>query len=201
MRAKCLVEGCENKSSARGHCNIHYQRLIRGVPMDGNPQKSVMQRIMEKVDKKENGCWMWTGAKSGGPPEYGYIAIKNGKRIKATRVHRLMWEIKHQQKIPAGMNILHDCDEPLCVNPDHLTLGTHRDNMHDMISKNRSRHPCGEANHSVLSEKQVLRMKELNRSGYPFTLLSQFYAVHPTTVKNICTGKNWKHLIETKEEL
>lgn len=80
-------------------------------------------------------CWIWTGKPGSG----GYGRINrggcNGRNVRA---HRASWEI-HYGKIPDGMWVLHTCDNPLCVRPDHLFLGTHTDNMHDCIRKNRHR--------------------------------------------------------------
>lgn len=91
----------------------------------------------------EDECWIWLGKDlSGGPNHpniipYGRFSIYvNGKQ---TRVyaHRAAWEIANRQYIPKGMIICHRCDTPLCVNPAHLFLGTHKDNTADMTKKNR----------------------------------------------------------------
>lgn len=89
-----------------------------------------VESFWSKVDKSPGGCWVWTGAYGSG----GRGAIKfNGKRRSAPR---LSWEI-NRGPIPDGLCVLHRCDNPAYVNPSHLWLGTHQQNMQDMIAKGR----------------------------------------------------------------
>jgi hypothetical protein len=100
------------------------------------------QRLMAKVVKvKTSTCWIWTGAviKNGLP--YGQIRVGSRPKRKMVLCHRLSYEL-HHGPIPPGMDVLHSCDNPRCVNPDHLSLGTHQQNMADMSSKMRGR-PAG----------------------------------------------------------
>lgn len=76
------------------------------------------------------GCWLWTGAMQHG---YGKVRIL----MKEVRAHRASWEM-HKGPIPEGMNVLHRCDTPMCVNPDHLFLGSQQDNMADKKQKQRN---------------------------------------------------------------
>ncbi|KKN16791.1 hypothetical protein LCGC14_0972530, partial [marine sediment metagenome] len=86
-------------------------------------------RFWGKV-KKTNSCWMWVATLHAG---YGYVGL-NGKDYSA---HRISWEI-HFGKIPEGMLVLHKCDNPPCVNPKHLWIGTRKQNTQDMIKKGRA---------------------------------------------------------------
>jgi hypothetical protein len=106
--------------------------------MEGNPKPSLEDRIMANVTIAPNGCWIWTGAKSGAPPNhlYGYICV-NGR---SQAVHRVLWEISNGVNL-GKLHLLHKCDNPLCVNPAHMFPGTHQDNMDDMIAKGRYRNP------------------------------------------------------------
>jgi len=190
----CVVIGCDNKHSAKGFCNIHYQRLIRGVPLEGNERKSVEERIMGKVSKEANGCWFWTGAKSGGDGreqyKYGYININGNAR----RVHRVLYSIL-KSEIPDGLHLLHKCDTPICVNPDHMFIGTAKDNVDDMIQKGRSAHPCGELNHSKLKASDVIKIRKMYSSGeHSYKNLSGTFHVAPSTIGNIVNRKKWKHI-------
>lgn len=91
----------------------------------------MIDRFMEKVSPEPNtGCWLWSGSSC--DKGYGMFNL-NGKTVRA---HRLSYEI-HNGKIAEGMHILHKCDNPCCVNPEHLSVGTNHDNVKDKLSKRR----------------------------------------------------------------
>lgn len=86
-------------------------------------------RMWSRVDKTGD-CWVWTGATVHNG--YGTISVNN----RLVRTHRLAYELTHGP-IPAGMKVLHTCDNPPCCRPDHLFLGTDKDNVHDAVDKGR----------------------------------------------------------------
>jgi len=92
-------------------------------------RKTVAERFWDKVDKTGE-CWLWTGARR---RAYGYVGNGKGKVVDA---QRLAWEITFGE-IPEGLYVLHKCDNPQCVRPSHLFLGTARDNTLDMVAKGR----------------------------------------------------------------
>jgi hypothetical protein len=97
------------------------------MPRKGNTTPLAM-RFWPKVQKSD-GCWLWTGARSG---EYGSVYVGGGTQ----HAHRAAYELTYG-RVAAGVEVCHTCDTPLCVRPDHLFLGTHSENMQDMVSKGR----------------------------------------------------------------
>lgn len=97
-------------------------------------EKSLIDRFWSFVTKGD-GCWVWSGSKN--PKGYGQIQKgRRGAGMRPLLSHRVSWEI-HFGSIPNGMKVLHHCDNPSCVRPDHLFLGTDADNTADMIKKER----------------------------------------------------------------
>jgi hypothetical protein len=96
--------------------------------------KTLAERFWEKVDRQAEGCWNWKAAKQHNG--YGYLHAGGGKTRKPARAHRVSWEL-HNGPIPEGLWVLHKCDNPSCVRPDHLFLGDRVDNMNDAAAKGR----------------------------------------------------------------
>jgi hypothetical protein len=96
--------------------------------------KPKADRFWSKVKKTET-CWLWTGACKGGKWPYGILGTPV-KGAAPESAHRVSWEL-HYGPIPAEMKVLHRCDNPPCVNPEHLFLGTMKDNTQDMLQKRR----------------------------------------------------------------
>lgn len=99
---------------------------------EGHLERTLSERFWQKVAKQDDGCWVWQGARAG----HGYGTLKRGERGLTKLAHRISWEL-HFGAIPDGMCVCHHCDEPPCVNPDHLFLGTVKDNVGDMLEKGR----------------------------------------------------------------
>jgi len=130
-----------------------------------------------------SGCWLWTGSTKTGT--YGAFSVKNFPRF----AHRVSWEL-HRGDIPEGMFVCHSCDTPACVNPDHLFLGTHRDNMKDM--RRKSRFPHGEQHpNSKLTEDQVIAIRDDNRSH---VTIAGDYGVHQVHISRIKRGVRWERV-------
>lgn len=143
-------------------------------------------RFWAKVDRKgPDDCWQWLGAlfqDSG----YGQFRIPANN----LRAHRVCWEISYGAQIPQGMHICHTCDNPPCVNPGHLFVGTNNENVADKIQKGRQ--PIGTAHgQSKLTNDQI---KVIRASTKTWTELMREFGVCRSTIWRVVRRVNWKHL-------
>lgn len=147
-----------------------------------------MKSVQERFDDKwspvpEAGCWLWEGdALSSG---YGRMKL-NGEQVRA---HRVSYDL-HKGPIPEGMHILHKCDTPACVNPDHLWAGTHAENMADRAAKGR-----GVRGASVCTAKlnDESAMEVYQAAGSQRAIAKEF-GISQFAVHQIKTKKTWKHI-------
>ena len=148
-----------------------------------------MKRFWEKVDKSGD-CWVWTGRLR--PDGYARVGYKGGRCL----VHRLSW-ILHYGEIQDGMDVLHTCDNPPCVNPNHLFLGTHLENMQDRDSKGRGKIPrISGSRHwnSSLHEGDVRVIRDLHANGCMQKHICEFLGIASGVVSEIVNRKAWKHV-------
>lgn len=143
--------------------------------------------------QKTNSCWNWTaGRLTRKYPAKAYGCFRVGGAMLGA--HRVSWVI-HNGAIPESMSILHKCDNPGCVNPAHLFLGTQRDNVQDMENKRRGRHPKGSAaGLAKLNETQVVGIKIRINSGESLYQIAESYAVTDCCIRDIAKGRTWKHI-------
>ncbi len=139
----------------------------------------IASRLKYVVDEK-TGCHLWTRAKSA--LGYGVLTVN----YKVCLAHRVAYELKNGP-IPEGVCVLHSCDTPACMNPDHMFLGSMRENSLDMVQKDR----CGT---SKLTVAQVKEIREKYSNGGNQRLLGLEYNVCRMTINNICRRKNWTHV-------
>jgi len=150
--------------------------------------RPLKQRFWEKV-RKSAGCWIWTGCKD--RKGYGHIGI--GSKLRSVAAHRISYKFAYGD-FDQSLFVLHKCDNTSCVNPKHLFLGTHQDNMRDMVAKGRQvQGNYGEkANGSKLTNKDAKRIRELYFSGKEIqTVLAKMYSVHQRTVWRIIHNKSY----------
>lgn len=132
-------------------------------------------------------CKLWKGALS----SYGYGCLeRDGKSLLA---HRVAWDESNGRKVPDGMLVMHSCDRPRCVNPEHLKLGTHADNQADKVAKGRQ--AKGEKNgRAVLRRGDVVDILERDRRGQAMGPIAREYGVDRMTVRKIIRGVTWKEV-------
>jgi hypothetical protein len=153
----------------------------------GGPMLSpdVAERFSRNIQPDNRGCWIWTGTRD--RLGYGRFGL-NGRQPGA---HRISWEL-HRGDIPSGMNVCHQCDVPNCVNPDHLFLGTQKDNLHDCSVKGRT--PRGEKQgRSKLKTADVLEIRRLAGMTSQRSIALRF-GVSQSTVCDIIAGRKWCHV-------
>jgi hypothetical protein len=155
-------------------------------------------RFWKHVDKTSE-CWMWTGTHT--TDGYGLVRVQSPKRTNLV-AHRVAWELTYGP-IPASRHVLHRCDNPPCVRPDHLFLGDNAANVADRVSKGRSRGARGERNHKAkLTIEQVREIRVAYipapighpRKGDPprsISILAERYGVTRSTIYHIVRGWNW----------
>lgn len=161
--------------------------------MRKNSRTPVEQRFWQYVNKT-NDCWLWTGATR----HFGYGVINmGGHNGHAERAHRLSW-IMHNGEIPKDLCVCHKCDNPSCVNPNHLFLGTRADNNHDMQKKGRCdtvKRPKGEqSGNAKLKTEQVLQIRDRYSNGETLSALAKEYPVSVQTIFRIVNRTIWKHI-------
>lgn len=151
--------------------------------MRGDPPKV---RFMRLVSQEPNtGCWLWLGSAT----RYGRFWFNSKK---PTSAHRAAW-ILFRGAIPDGLSVCHKCDMPPCANPDHLFLGTHRENMLDAGRKGRLSVQLGERHHHAkLSLDQVREIRAL-RGQFTARELGVQFGVSACQISAVQTGRAWRH--------
>lgn len=133
------------------------------------------------VPVPESGCWIWEGylTKDG----YGQITISD----KGHRTHRVAWELVNGP-IPHGMLVCHRCDTPTCINPNHLFIGSHSDNLRDAMNKGRKQPP---PNPGKLTAEQVV---EIRNASEKQSVIAKKYGIVQQMVSSIKLRQTWKHV-------
>jgi DNA-binding XRE family transcriptional regulator len=150
-------------------------------------------RFLARIDKTSSrcGCWEWMGPKNA----YGYGILTSGRTARFA-AHRFSFVYHKGSDLPDGLEVMHACDNPGCVNPAHLHIGTHADNMADCARKGRARPPRlpGESNpRAKLTYDQVAEIRLIFRSGSATQAdLARRFGVSKSAVQFIVSGQHWK---------
>lgn len=149
---------------------------------------TILERLQAGLVELDTGCIVWTKATS----HFGYGRISRGSRgCGYAATHRVAWELANGRAVPAGMYVLHRCDNPPCCNADHLFLGTLSDNTQDMISKGRARGwiPRGEHHPSArLTDDDIAEMRRLAPLLNNYAEIARRFGVSKQHARNVCRG-------------
>jgi hypothetical protein len=152
---------------------------------NGGPARPLEERFWEKVDiRGEDECWEWLASLN----QDGYGSFRS------TLAHIVSWKLANGE-IEKGLYVCHKCDNPACVNPKHLFLGTQNDNMKDMVAKGRGSDKHGENNPKAkLSESDVYDIYRLHNAGFKKSEIAKKYKVSETAISYVLSGKSWSRL-------
>ncbi len=195
----CSIEGCGNKHRGLGFCEKHYTRylkyndpyIISIRPSYTFNDCQTLDELFEVAVEKltESGCWIWMGRLD----KYGYGAINwNGKEYKA---HRLSYQ-HFEGEIPLNHGICHKCDNPSCVNPTHLFVGTQLDNVRDMHAKKRANKAFGEnSSKAILTEANVREIRLMIQQNFTNVEIARKFNISAEAICGIKANRNWRHVI------
>ena len=187
---------CDRNAYSRGLCLMYYKRVWRHGSVESlkkvpNVGFSLEDRLhFHGWVVKDSGCWEFSGRRDSAG--YGRLDFDN----RDASAHRTAYQI-WVGPIPAEMIVMHSCDNPPCINPAHLSVGTHQDNMDDMTGKGRASRRSGESNpFSKLTESQAIEV--LAYTDRPLKYFAEKFNVSISTISKIRTGKNWSYLSEDR---
>lgn len=194
---KCSVDNCDRAVHCRGWCKRHYEiwrrhgdanHQTRAFHGRGRNGESVSDRLLRKSRLTESGCREWTGWRDDGG--YGRVAV--GRTMRPA--HVVAWEQYTGRKVPDGMVVRHHCDNPPCIEPSHLIIGSQAQNVADMFERGRCDRTGEKNNSAKLTAAAVQAIRAKHAVGQPVSSLSREYGISESQVKNIITRKQWKEV-------
>lgn len=187
----CSVPYCDVRCYGHGLCHKHYKAFLR----HGDPTKVVQKQhhgltLKARFDvytKRKPGCWEWIGYRD--PNGYGRMDVGDRPML----AHRVSYLV-HYGSIPDGMAVLHKCDEPKCVNPEHLFLGTQADNVRDMHAKGRARKRALRGSEHGMAKLDGKKVRAIRAWQGPLKVIAERYGITAATACDVRKRKTWKHI-------
>ena len=182
-----LIPSRDKSRKKRTYVNGHFWRgRSRAGQRTPVPAPERFWKHVQKTDE----CWVWIGGCHA--DGYGSFGASRGHAIRA---HQYSWQL-HNGPVPDGLCVLHICDNPPCVRPDQLFLGTKLDNARDREAKGRGRQPKGEAHHNAkLTQEAVLAIRARRAQGEFCRIIAADYNVTTGLVSQIARREAWKHVL------
>lgn len=193
--ARCRVANHRGQTTWLCDCDCggtreaRLSRLRSGEMKTCGCHRDPFRRVMENSTVEPSGCRVFNGTRD----VKGYGVLKVG-RDKMRRAHRVAWEA-HFGPIPEGLFVCHHCDNPPCVDIGHLFLGTHRDNMADMIRKGRADNQIANPHNAKLNPAAVLEIRARADEGEPYDVIGADFGVTAENIYRIVRGKSWAHVV------
>ncbi len=188
----CSVDGCTRRHNARGLCTTHGERLRRTGTLADPVRLTASDRLLLYTpDGGPTECWEWTGPRTSA----GYGQLRANKQH--MYAHRFAWEQANQRTIPKGMQVMHSCDNPPCVNPAHLSVGSAWSNALDKVAKGRQHRGASVAAAKltpaiVKTIRADFRRWRVGRATMSNAAeLAARYSVSPATVMHVVKRDTW----------
>lgn len=197
----CSIEGCKKKHKSRGLCDKHYYHFrLKGDPLKLSRRENTPFNGIEEegfaaffwsqaaITANPDKCWIWqrTFVNHG----YGQIQL-GGKRYRA---HRLAWQLANGHPPAVDLEILHSCDNPSCINPNHLSEGTHKQNMAEALERRRLK-VGSECSWTDLTEVDIIKIRQLLADGSTGRAVARMYNMSEPAISEIKNRRKWKHVI------
>lgn len=192
----CSVDSCDRPVSARGWCKRHYERWrIHGDPHHlrradygrGPHGEPLAAKLLRKSEPAPNGCREWTGYCD---PEFGYGSVAVDGRME--KAHRMSWVVANGRPAPPGKVVRHKCDNPPCIEPSHLVLGTQAENVADMFVRKRADRNAEQNNSARLTWDSVRAIRAFHDEGASVRDLSSRFSVSKSQIRNVISYTHWK---------
>jgi hypothetical protein len=157
-------------------------------------KEKAIKRFFDTIEKNQDGCWIWKGYLCSPKKIYGLTSSRLDGKKKKILAHRLSYRLFNGD-IPHGSCVLHTCDIPLCVNPDHLWIGSNYEYQKDMIEKGRDKKSYGETCAlSRFKTEEIIEIRKMRAEGFLFREIAEKFKTSTGNISSIVQKQSWKHI-------